>query len=236
MALERAFVKAGGLLIAGTDPTGSGGVVPGFADQRQIELLVEAGFTPLEAIAIGTSNGAKYLGRDARIGTIADRQTGRPRRAGRQPGGVDWRYQARRDGVQERRRLRSREADRIRARTGGGLVGSGMGRMGRKGRMGQDSLASVPAYPAPPACPARSLARGRCLGCCRLEREFLHAASSAAPRRRSRSRSGRRFRGSSRTAWPGAPTCRASRGPCRRGKACRRALETRPSCRGTAVP
>ena len=71
MALERAFVKAGGLLIAGTDPTGSGGVVPGFADQRQIELLVEAGFTPLEAIAIGTSNGAKYLGRDARIGTIA---------------------------------------------------------------------------------------------------------------------------------------------------------------------
>ena len=64
-------MKAGGLLIAGTDPTGSGGVVPGFADQRQIELLVEAGFTPLEAIAIGTSNGAKYLGRDARIGTIA---------------------------------------------------------------------------------------------------------------------------------------------------------------------
>ena len=70
MALERAFVKAGGLLIAGTDPTGSGGVVPGFADQRQIELLVEAGFTPLEAIAIGTSNGAKYLGLDADIGSL----------------------------------------------------------------------------------------------------------------------------------------------------------------------
>ena len=71
MRLERAFVKAGGVLVAGTDPTGSGGVVPGFADQRQIELLVEAGFTPLEAIAIGTLNGAKYLGRDARIGSIA---------------------------------------------------------------------------------------------------------------------------------------------------------------------
>jgi imidazolonepropionase-like amidohydrolase len=71
MALERAFARAGGLLIAGTDPTGAGGVVPGFADQRQIELLVEAGFTPLEAIAIGTQNGAKYLGRDARIGSIA---------------------------------------------------------------------------------------------------------------------------------------------------------------------
>jgi enamidase len=71
LALERAFVRAGGLLIAGTDPTGSGGVIPGFSNQRQIELLVEAGFTPAEAIQIGTLNGAKYLGRDARIGSIA---------------------------------------------------------------------------------------------------------------------------------------------------------------------
>jgi imidazolonepropionase-like amidohydrolase len=71
MRLERAFAKAGGLLVAGTDPTGAGGVVPGYADQRQIELLVEAGFTPLEAISIGTLHGAKYLGRDARIGSIA---------------------------------------------------------------------------------------------------------------------------------------------------------------------
>jgi imidazolonepropionase-like amidohydrolase len=71
LALERAFVKAGGLLIAGTDPTGGGGVVPGYANQRQLELLVEAGFTPLEAISIGTMNGARYLGREAKIGTIA---------------------------------------------------------------------------------------------------------------------------------------------------------------------
>jgi imidazolonepropionase-like amidohydrolase len=71
MQLERAFAKAGGVLLAGTDPTGSGGVVPGYADQRQIELLVEEGFTPVQAISIGTLNGAKYLGRDARIGTIA---------------------------------------------------------------------------------------------------------------------------------------------------------------------
>jgi enamidase len=71
MTLERAFVRAGGLLTAGTDPTGSGGVVPGFSNQRQIELLVEAGFTPVEAISITTLNGARYLGRDARIGTIA---------------------------------------------------------------------------------------------------------------------------------------------------------------------
>ncbi|MDQ3068196.1 MAG: amidohydrolase family protein [Acidobacteriota bacterium] len=71
MALERAFAKAGGLLVAGTDPTGSGGVIPGFSNQRALELFVEAGFTPLEAITIGTRNGATYLGRDARIGTLA---------------------------------------------------------------------------------------------------------------------------------------------------------------------
>ncbi len=71
MQLEREFVRAGGMLVAGTDPTGSGGVVPGFSNQRQVELLVEAGFTPLEAISISTLNGAKYLGRDQRIGSIA---------------------------------------------------------------------------------------------------------------------------------------------------------------------
>jgi enamidase len=71
MALERAFAKAGGVLLAGTDPTGAGGVVPGFADQRQLELLVEEGFSPVEAISIATLNGARYLGRDARVGSIA---------------------------------------------------------------------------------------------------------------------------------------------------------------------
>ena len=71
MVLERAFARAGGVLVAGTDPTAGGGVIPGFANQRQLELMVEAGFSPLEAIAIGTRNGARFLGRDGRIGTIA---------------------------------------------------------------------------------------------------------------------------------------------------------------------
>jgi imidazolonepropionase-like amidohydrolase len=71
MDFERAFVKAGGLLIAGLDPTGNGGIVAGFGDLREIELLVEAGFTPLEAIKIASFNGAKFLGEDARIGSIA---------------------------------------------------------------------------------------------------------------------------------------------------------------------
>jgi enamidase len=71
LALERAFARAGGMLLAGTDPTGGGGVIPGFSNQRQLELLVEAGFTPVQAIQIGTLNGATYLGRDARVGSIA---------------------------------------------------------------------------------------------------------------------------------------------------------------------
>jgi len=71
MQFERAFVKAGGLLLAGLDPTGYGGVIPGFGDQREVELLVEAGFTPVEAIHIATSNGAEFLGELDRTGTLA---------------------------------------------------------------------------------------------------------------------------------------------------------------------
>jgi hypothetical protein len=71
MQFEREFVSAGGLLMAGCDPTGYGAVVPGFGDQRNIELLVEAGFTPVQAIQIATLNGAKYMGKDATIGSIA---------------------------------------------------------------------------------------------------------------------------------------------------------------------
>ena len=71
LEFEYAFVKAGGLLMAGCDPTGNGGALAGFADQRNIELLVEGGFTPVEAIRIATANGARFLGEQDRIGTIA---------------------------------------------------------------------------------------------------------------------------------------------------------------------
>jgi imidazolonepropionase-like amidohydrolase len=71
MEFEHAFAQAGGLLLAGLDPTGMGGVIAGFGDQREVELLVEAGFTPLEAIHIATANGAQFLGELDRIGTIA---------------------------------------------------------------------------------------------------------------------------------------------------------------------
>jgi Amidohydrolase family len=71
MEFEREFVKQGGTLLAGEDPTGIGGDLAGFGDQREIELLVEAGFTPLEAIHIATYNGAQYLGDEEKVGTIA---------------------------------------------------------------------------------------------------------------------------------------------------------------------
>jgi imidazolonepropionase-like amidohydrolase len=71
MDFERMFAKDGGLLLAGEDPTGYGGVLAGFGDQRELELLVEAGFTPLEAIRICSYNGAEFLGELQTIGTIA---------------------------------------------------------------------------------------------------------------------------------------------------------------------
>jgi imidazolonepropionase-like amidohydrolase len=71
LEFEMAFVKAGGLLMTGADPTGNGGALAGFADQRNLEILVEGGFTPLEAIRIATSNAAGFLGESARIGAIA---------------------------------------------------------------------------------------------------------------------------------------------------------------------
>jgi imidazolonepropionase-like amidohydrolase len=71
MAFELAFSRAGGLLVAGTDPTGGGGVVAGFSNQREVKLLVEAGFTPVEAIRIATLNGAQLLGLQRDIGSIA---------------------------------------------------------------------------------------------------------------------------------------------------------------------
>lgn len=71
LAFDRAFVAAGGLLAAGVDPTGNGGALPGFGDQRNYELLIEGGFTPTQAIQIMTLNGAKVLGMDRDIGSVA---------------------------------------------------------------------------------------------------------------------------------------------------------------------
>jgi imidazolonepropionase-like amidohydrolase len=70
LQLEAKFFRAGGLLVAGTDPTGYGGCIAGYGNWRAIELLVEAGLTPIEAIQVATSNGAKLLKIDARTGSL----------------------------------------------------------------------------------------------------------------------------------------------------------------------
>jgi imidazolonepropionase-like amidohydrolase len=70
MALEKRFYDAGGLLAAGTDPTGWGNAVAGFGSVRAVELLVEAGLTPWQALQVGTLNGARLLGIDKEVGTL----------------------------------------------------------------------------------------------------------------------------------------------------------------------
>ncbi len=72
---EYEFVQAGGLLASGVDPTGYGGALPGYGDQRNYELLLEAGFTPVEVVQIMSANGAKVLGIDDEVGTIAPGMT-----------------------------------------------------------------------------------------------------------------------------------------------------------------
>ena len=69
-AFEKAFVDAGGLLAAGVDPTGMGGALPGYGDQRNYELLLEAGFSAEQVVQIMTLNGARVLAEDARFGSI----------------------------------------------------------------------------------------------------------------------------------------------------------------------
>jgi hypothetical protein len=71
MAFERALVAAGGILMVGCDPTGDAHTVAGLGDQRNIELLVEAGFSVTQAIHFATMNGAVFEGRDHEIGSIA---------------------------------------------------------------------------------------------------------------------------------------------------------------------
>ncbi len=67
---ERAFVDAGGLLAAGVDPTGYGAAPPGFGDQRNYELLLEAGFSAPEVVQIMSLNGAKVLEIDGDVGSV----------------------------------------------------------------------------------------------------------------------------------------------------------------------
>jgi len=67
MEFEYQFFQMGGLLGSGVDPGRHN--LPGYGDQRNFELFIEAGFTAEEAIKVMSSNGAEILERDD-IGTI----------------------------------------------------------------------------------------------------------------------------------------------------------------------
>lgn len=70
LAFDLAFYKAGGVLASGVDPTGNGGALPGFGDQRGYELLIEGKFTPEQAVQVVTLNGAMILGNADQFGSI----------------------------------------------------------------------------------------------------------------------------------------------------------------------
>jgi imidazolonepropionase-like amidohydrolase len=70
LQFEVEFVRRGGTLLAGADPTGDRSVLAGYADLREIELLNKAGFSVPEAIKIATLNGATFLGIAGRAGSI----------------------------------------------------------------------------------------------------------------------------------------------------------------------
>ena len=70
MAYEKAFYDAGGVLAAGVDPTGNGGALPGYGDQRNYELLSEAGFAPHEVVQVLSANGARVLDVFDDLGTV----------------------------------------------------------------------------------------------------------------------------------------------------------------------
>ena len=61
------LVKAGGNVVTGTDAPA---VAPGISLHRDMELLVMAGLTPMQAIQAATKVGAAYLGKEKELGTV----------------------------------------------------------------------------------------------------------------------------------------------------------------------
>lgn len=69
MDFVNAYKNRGGRVVAGSD-SGYMWVIPGFGFVRNLEMLQEAGFTPLEVIHSATLAGAEHLGMADRVGSI----------------------------------------------------------------------------------------------------------------------------------------------------------------------
>ena len=57
-------------LLAGSDTGGSQWVIPGFSLHQEFDLFAQAGLTPLQVLQVATWNGARFLGREATMGSV----------------------------------------------------------------------------------------------------------------------------------------------------------------------
>ena len=100
IAIVGALHRAGIPIVAGTDQA-----IPGYSLHREIELYVEAGFTPMEAIQAATLVPARAMGVEKELGTVAKRKTRRP--------DSDQRQSATRHPQYPQRRVRDHERDYV---------------------------------------------------------------------------------------------------------------------------
>lgn len=70
LTMVRIFDEEGVNMLAGSDASGSGWEIPGFALHREFEQLAAAGLTPLRILQMATINAAEFLGRTATMGTV----------------------------------------------------------------------------------------------------------------------------------------------------------------------
>jgi imidazolonepropionase-like amidohydrolase len=70
LEVVNAMHSAGVRFLAGTDTPPGVYIFPGFSLHEELQRFVAAGFTPMEALQTATLNPAKFLGREAELGTI----------------------------------------------------------------------------------------------------------------------------------------------------------------------
>ena len=71
----RKFYDMGGKLVVGTDPTGTGRTIAGYANMWTLETLIKSGFTPSEAVMLCSLKGAEYLRKEYETGSIEKGKT-----------------------------------------------------------------------------------------------------------------------------------------------------------------
>ena len=71
LKLTKIFSETGVKMLAGSD-YGGGWVIPGVSLHQEFDLLEQAGLSPLEILQMATWNGAQFLQREARMGTVEE--------------------------------------------------------------------------------------------------------------------------------------------------------------------